>query len=249
MSSSHRTFALLFVVLGLIAPSRGQNLPATFESANNLYYAGKFQEAATAYEKLLQAGERSAAVYFNLGNALLKTGQVGRAVANYHEAERLAPRDPDVRANLQFARNQVQGPSLSPTRWERWLARLTLNEWALLSAAGVWLCFILLALIQLRPALRASLRPILIALGPLTVLLCVCSVTAYRARASRIAVVVTRDVVIHQGPLDVAQTAFIVHDGAELRVLEHKDDWLLVSTDPRRIGWVKRDKVVIPFSI
>ena len=119
MSRSNRTLALLFILLGLAVASRGQNLPATFESANNLYYAGKFQEAATAYENLLQAGEHSAAVSFNLGNALLKAGLVGRAVANYHEAERLAPRDPDVRANLQFARNQVQGPSLSPTRWER----------------------------------------------------------------------------------------------------------------------------------
>ena len=31
----------------------------------------------------------------------------------------------------------------------------------------------------------------------------------------------------------------------QLRVLEQKDEWLLVSADPRRVGWVRRDEVLL----
>ena len=41
----------------------------------------------------------------------------------------------DVRANLQFARNQVQGPTRRPGRVEGWLGTLSLNEWMALAAA------------------------------------------------------------------------------------------------------------------
>jgi len=122
------------------------------------YEEGKYNEAATAYAKLLQTGQTSAALYFNLGNAFFKSGQMGRAVAAYRLAGPTHSRDPDVRANLQFARNQIQGPTLLPGRWQRWLSRLTLNEWTFLAAGAVWVWLLLLAVRQWWPALKAPLR-------------------------------------------------------------------------------------------
>src|SRR5204863_6861501 len=95
---------------------RAENAPSVFEAANRLYFEGKFSEAATTYGILEQSGEKSPALYFNWGNALFKSGQIGRAIAAYRQAEALAPRDPDIRANLQFARKQRQAPTLSPNK-------------------------------------------------------------------------------------------------------------------------------------
>src|SRR5207249_8839840 len=131
---------------------------------NKLYEQGKHSEAAANYEKLIQTGWVSAALYFNLGNALFKSGQIGRAIAAYRQAEQLAPRDPDVRANLQFARNQAQGPTLSPSRWQHGLGKLTLNEWTLLASGAVWLWFLLLAASQWRPVWRRSFGRLLVTL-------------------------------------------------------------------------------------
>jgi hypothetical protein len=36
-----------------------------------------------------------------------------------------------------------------------------------------------------------------------------------------------------------------VHDGAELQILDQKGDWLQISTDPQRIGWLRRDQVLL----
>src|SRR6266568_2887882 len=133
---------------------------AAFDAANKLYEQGKFADAAGDYEKLLQTGQASEAIYFNWGNALFKSGQIGRAISAYQQAERIAPRDPDVRANLQFARNQVSGPTLLPDRLSRWLGNLSLNEWTVLASGAIWLWLLLLTLRQGRPALRPVCEPI-----------------------------------------------------------------------------------------
>ena len=219
---------------------------ATFDEANKLYEQGKFTDAATAYQQLLHSGRASPAVYFNLGNAYFKSGQMGRAVTAYRQAELMTPRDPDIRANLQFARNQVQGPTISLPGWQRWLNKLSLNEWTWLSAACLWVWFALLILAQLRPRLRTGLKKLIFTLGVTTALLMACLFTTLQIdRLTKTAVVVTPEAVVRQGPLDESVTAFTVHDGAELQVLDRKDEWFQVTADPRRIGWVRRDQVVL----
>ncbi len=103
----------LAAILLALCPSRvmADDFSAAFQSANKLYEENKFAEAASAYQKLVESGKASSALFFNLGNALFKAGQIGRAIVAYREAEQLAPRDPDVRANLQFARNQPNAAS------------------------------------------------------------------------------------------------------------------------------------------
>jgi tetratricopeptide (TPR) repeat protein len=233
-----------FVLCGLRA--QGQIPAIAFDAANKLYEQGKFLEAAAAYQKLLSSGQSSTAVYFNLGNAFFKAGQLGRAITVYHKAQQIAPRDSDLRANLQFALNQVQGPTWTPGKWQQWLARLSVNEWSWLAAGAFWVWFALLTIGQIRPALKPALRNqvyiFAIAIGVLSA----CLGLALHLRFSPPGIVVTRDAVVRQAPIDEAQSAFTVHDGAEVQILDRKDDWLQVATDPRRIGWVRRDQVVIP---
>jgi tetratricopeptide (TPR) repeat protein len=217
-----------------------------FETANKLYEEGKFAEAASAYEELTKSGEASAALYFNLGNAFFKSGQIGRAIAAYRQAEQISPRDPDLRANLQFARNQTPSPTLAPSRWQLWLSRLTLNEWTLLAAGALWLWLLLLALLQWRPTLKPTLRGYLYVIAAIGLLLSACVLLALRqTRFTRTAIVVVREATVRFGPLSESPSAFTVHDGAELRVLDQKDEWLQVSAGPRRTGWLRRDQTLV----
>ena len=241
-------FALVMIAF-LPAQSSAAVSAAAFDSANKLYEEGKFADAAAAYEKLTQSGETSAALYFNLGNAFFKSGQIGRAVAAYRTAQQITPRDPDLRANLQFARNQAQRPTLSPDRWQRWLGRLTLNEWTLLAAVAVWLWLLLLAVLQWRPALRPALRTYVFSLAILAGFLCACvGATLRETRFTRTAIVITSEAVVRYGPLAESPTAFTVHDGAELRVLDQKDEWLQVNAGPNQVGWLRRDQALVSHS-
>ncbi len=236
----------LGLVLGAIVTL---NLPAaeavaSFDTANRLYEERKFAEAAAHYEVILDSGQASPALYFNLGNAHFKAGKIGHAIVAYRRAAQLTPRDPDVRANLQFARNLVAGPTLRPTRWQRAVNTLSLNEWAALSATGLWLTFILLAATRFRPALKGDLRNVTFTAGGATLLLTAGLGFCYSNRGAGAGAVVTApEVTARNGPLEESQSAFTANDGAELRVLDRKGDWLQVSDGTRRIGWVKRSEV------
>src|SRR5262249_48343930 len=76
---------------------------------------------------------------YNLGNALFKGGKIGLAILNYRRAEFLAPRDPDIAANLAFARNyRVDKVLAAPSPFAEALGRafhwLSLREATLLAA-------------------------------------------------------------------------------------------------------------------
>jgi tetratricopeptide (TPR) repeat protein len=242
-----RFFAFaLFSVLSCLHSFGATDPSAAFEAANKLYYAGKFSEAVAAYENILYSGQKSVPLYYNLGNAYFKNGQIGKAIAVYRQAEKMTPRDPDIRANLQFARNQIQGPTLAPGRAQRMLGKLTLNEWTLLAAAALWLCFVILALREWRPSLKRPLRLYLSGAAIATFLLVACVAISWSEnRSTRTAVVIGHDVPVRRGPLEDATSAFTVHDGAELRIVDQNNEWLQVTTDPSRIGWLRRDQVLV----
>jgi tetratricopeptide (TPR) repeat protein len=236
------SLALFFAVTFF---SFAADISASFDSANRLYGQGKFSEAAAAYETMIQSGPVSPAVYFNLGNAYFKSGQLGRAITALRDAQNLTPRDPDVRANLQFIRARVQGPTISPAAWQNWFATLTVNEWALLTATVLWLWLALAVLLQFRPALKPSLRSLIWCGGIATLLCSGCLGVAWSSDSTKTAIVTSKDVVVHNGPLDEAPTGATVHDGAELPVLDTKNDWLQVRVDNQRTGWLKRQQIAL----
>ena len=111
---------------------------------------------------------------------------------------------------------------------------------------ALWLWLLVLVARQVKPLLRQSLRYPTIAFAVLTLLLGATLGVNIRARlAEQIAVVIANDVAVRNGPFEESPTAFTARDGAELRVLDRKDDWLQVSADARRVGWVARKNVLV----
>ena len=78
---------ILFFTLIFAAHLLAADVAADFSSANELYAKGKFADAATAYEKILQTGASSPALLLNAGNAEFKAGHLGRAIAAYRRAD------------------------------------------------------------------------------------------------------------------------------------------------------------------
>jgi len=225
------------------------DISAEFNAANKLYAEGKFADAAATYGKILQSQSVSPELYFNYGNAEFKSGNFGRAIAAYRQAALLTPRDAEVRANLDFARNQVQGPTLRESRWSRsaeWLDTLTLSEWTELAMTAFWLMFALLVARQIRPSLKTALGGLTRVVVAVAILSCIAlGVDAAIHLTRQTAVVVAPEVAARSGPFDEAQKNFITRDGAELAVLDQRNDWLQVTDGSGRIGWLPRQQLEI----
>src|SRR5205085_6140209 len=126
----------------------------------------------------------------------------------------LAPRDPDLQANLKFVRDQIQGPTFTPNRVMRSVSALTVNEWTVLVAITLWIWLLTVTLIQLRPALRPTLRMFSRFAGIATIGFGICLWTAWSQNSAQTAIVIVSDAMVHNGPLEESPKAFIVHDGA-----------------------------------
>jgi cytochrome c-type biogenesis protein CcmH/NrfG len=101
---------LTLVLIGVaIRPLWAQEtaVKMTMQAANQLHEAGQYEDATTAYEHLVNQGVAESTLFYNLGNAYFKQGEVGRAILNYDRAARLNPRDADIQANRELARLQV----------------------------------------------------------------------------------------------------------------------------------------------
>ena len=238
----------LLILLALVCTRtlNASDINIGFSAANKLYAEGKFADAATAYEKILQSGERSPALLFNAGNAEYKAGHLGKAIAAYRRAALLTPRDPELRANLAFVRNQVHGSTVRESRWQSWVSTLSLNEGAMVTAILFWVTLGLFVARQVRPALVPKLRSATRLAATLTVF----SVTILGLQAAnhfneKTAVVTEAEATARSGPFDEAQSAFTVHDGAELTVLDRHDDWLQVANGAGNTGWLPEKQVEV----
>ena len=113
--------ALSLAVLALVATLSGGTVtvqeaagPETFLEANAAYEENDYDRAVLLYGRLVEAGYDSGQLYYNLGNAYLRNGELGRSIASYRRAWLRLPRDEDVRANLEFARQTTQDALAAP---------------------------------------------------------------------------------------------------------------------------------------
>jgi len=247
-----RVATAAIIVLALLATgvhAGGADTPqATFFRANALYSDGRYADAAAEYERVLATGVASANTWFNLGNARLKAGQIGPAVLAYERAARLAPGDPDIRANLAFAREQGGIADAAPG-WTRLLFPLA-GSWstdALLGAAAVawWLLALCLIVRRLVPAAARPTWWGAVATG--VALLVVGASAVYRLATvdlRRTAVVVTpAEVGVRFEPSSSGTVHFPAKPGTTLRLLGERDGWVQVGRDDGLRGWVERDAV------
>jgi tetratricopeptide (TPR) repeat protein len=217
-----------------------------FSTANKFYAEGKFADAANAYGKILASGAASPNLLFNYGNAEFKSGNLGKAIAAFRRAELLAPRDSEIRANLAFVRNQVQGAAVRESFWQSWLGNLSLNEWTVFAAVAFWLTFLLLAAKQIRPALAAKLKSATWIFAAVTIFSgTVLGVQAANHFSKQTVVVISAQATARSGPFDDAQSAFTARDGAELSVLDRRDDWVQVADGSGKIGWLPAKQIEV----
>lgn len=225
---------------------------AAVDAANQLYVAGHYSEAARIYEQEVARGVQDSAVYFNLGNAYFQQGEMGRAVLNLQRAAQLAPRDADIQANLDLARQQTaelfttepEGPVAVLAGITSWL---TLNEVAML-LLGLWflLGFLVLSYREMTGP-RARRFTQTVALLVLVVMLLAGVSLASRSfllQTSPPGVVVTPSVAISDGPGTGSVTGYNLNGGARVHVIEQQGDWLRLAL-PQTVGetWVPADAV------
>ncbi|MCB0210026.1 MAG: tetratricopeptide repeat protein [Anaerolineae bacterium] len=227
-------------------------------AANQNYEAGNYVQAIEIYETIIEAGIEDSALYYNLGNAYFKEGDLGRAILNYRRAARLDPRDADITANLRLARGQTLD-KLDSTGDEASINFVKIVEnWFTLGEASVlalllWILLCALAIIAIvsRKFRQVSLwSMVVISVFLLAGLISIAN-RLYNAYNYPAAVIVAENVEVMSGPggADNYVVEFELHSGAEVTQLESRDSWRRVSLPGNDFqGWISASAIepVIP---
>jgi tetratricopeptide (TPR) repeat protein len=216
--------------------------------ANQLYEAGRYQEAAQVYEQLLSQGVVDSTLYYNLGNTYLVQGDHGRAILNFQRAARLSPRDPDIKANLAIARarsgsdftpetvNPIQSLSNFTSSW------MTLNEMGLITlVAWFILGFFMFAYRQLQPNKPGAFLRYGIVLASLLFVTVGLSLGSrlYVERTTPEAVILDEVVTLNSDPGEEYPTEFQLIGGTEVKLLGTQGSWAYLSGYNEAIeGWI-----------
>jgi tetratricopeptide (TPR) repeat protein len=225
---------------------KGAEASADFAAANRELAQGNAKAAFSHYQSLVSSNRTSVALENNLGIAAYQLGHLGQAITHMRLAQRLAPRDAEVRSNLEFLRSRSSGASgkANPNS-NGILGMLSLNEWATGAGIAVWAWFSLIFAGRFNDALQRSLRGFTLAAGCLAVISVVLLIVATSLRYREPSAVVTdTNAPVRVSPFAEAKSVFSANEGLELWVRQTREDWLLVE-DPQtqRYGWIQRNQV------
>jgi tetratricopeptide (TPR) repeat protein len=239
-----RTILLLAMFSAAVSPLWAGAFDADFEKGNTAFSAGDYAQAISAYQGILGAGYHSAELYYNLGNAYFRAGQLGRAVLYYTRARQLDPRDEDIQANLAFARRfavdkiEVTEETILLDYVNRFFDFISLNEITWLAALIYFLTVaaILAHYIYQWIYLPKPVIVLLVALFVVTTVLA--GVKLDRDALTRTGVVLDQQTEVKNGPGGDFTNQFTAHAGLMFTIEREESGYYLVDFENRLKGWI-----------
>lgn len=215
---------------------------AAFINSIKLYQAEEFKAAAKSFEAIAQNGVINPDLYYNIGNAYLKSKDLGHAILWYERALRLSPRDPDLNFNLAYANTLVKDKietsfTLADVVFF-WQGLVPLN-WLQAGAIGASCLFFLWAGVRTFRQKPVFSGPGLTLIVLLILLTSAAVLDHYRIRAENLAVIVQERVAVRSGIQENATQLFELHAGTRVRVRGQKEGYLKIMLTKGKVGWVK----------
>lgn len=245
-------YTLSVVLICLCAASIVAAPKDEFARANEQYQDKQFDAAIAGYKSILLQGYESAPLYFNLGNAYFKKGDIGNAILNYLKARRLDPADDDIRSNLEFARKltsvQLEGVTLNPVT--SLLDSIT-AAWKLNSLA--WMSSLLFILVIVTLIVRYGfgiISPLIKPALVIAIILLLASsyLTTFKYRhdyLTKRAVIVVPQSEVRTGPSEQSDLELQGEPGLVVEILAENGGYYNVLFENQRRGWIKKESVAV----
>lgn len=249
------TVVTLLLSLGASMNIQAKDLDSLWTAGVQAYTDGKFSDASAAWTSIEESGQKSAKLYYNLGNAWFKQGNYPKAILNYERALRLDPSYSDARYNLEFTSNFVQDKiEPVPEFILKSVARkvcyvMGSNAWAVIflvllaAALMMGLLFLLGASVGKRRAgFYCGIVLLLLSAGAL-------SFSIWQKSDS-----VKTDTAIVMSPVSSVKSSpssgsskdlFVIHEGTKVTILDEVGSWKNIALADGRQGWLTSNELEV----
>jgi len=251
--------AVALVVLAVLPPAMTA-YPAEEETRpdeNRLFYTGgvyyekkDYEKAIENYSAAMKLGLESGNLYYNMGNAYLKTGRYGYAILYYEKAKRLIPQDGDLKSNLIYTRSMAPGSeaeakvSFAAKIITAPFESINLNAVAITALIVYVLTVICAIFFMFNPYRAKKLRIIFV----LLFIIFLWSTAAFAIRyyedeVLKKGVTVVKSAEVRFEPIDDSSAYYKLQEGDEVIVLDTRDGWRRVKRSDGKIGWIAESAV------
>jgi len=244
-------YLLVFIVLPLL--SFGNDDAVTlFKKANDLYAKSQYKDALSMYQQITRDDYQSAPVYFNMGNASYKMGDIPSALLYYEKAHKLSPGDEDINFNLMYVNLKTTdkidaAPEFFLSRWWQGFmlsfSAKVLSVWSIvfifLGSGALTLYFFANSVAFKKGSFYTAI--ILYFLGVISIFITSRQLSYFDDHKQ--AIVFSNSVNVKSGPVDKSGTLFVIHEGTKVDITSNNNGWMKVTLANGNEGWIKASDV------
>lgn len=245
---------LVFIWLCVISlvSSAEEHYSSILQEANELYKKEQYEDAISAYNKVLSANYESAALYYNIGNAYYKTGGIPQAILFYEKSLKLNPGNSDCQHNLKLANQQITDsidtiPTIFYKQWWTGIRGMfSPNLWGWIAILSLFAAAVKFAFFK--TANNPQMKKLAFYAGLSLVFIALLSTTfglqlRNQIENSHEAIVFTPSLTVKSSPSNNSTDLFVIHEGTKVTVMEEIDDWIKISISDGNTGWIKSDDI------
>lgn len=249
-----RIILSIFIFILFLSHLYAEDEQALFMQGNQFYQQSKYEQAAQVYDSILVSGFESGALYFNLGNAWYKMGNLGMARINYERAAKFLKNDQALEENIELLKLQLVDKIQTPPRfvlyvWNDMLLELfSMKALSWVVVALLWIMLFIAAIRQfyLKRGKGDRLKALLLTSVILFVLISLLlSQKIFRAETQIFGVVLKPSVTLYAEPSSTGTEVFILHEGTKMKIRRRKENWLEIMLEDGKTGWIEKSYLEI----
>lgn len=224
--------------------------------ADSAYLADNYRLAEELYVKALQAGGSSSILFYNLGNAYYRQGNLGKSIVNYERALKLDPTNADARANLDFVNSKItdkqiiDNGSYMQSIWEGTVGFFRADTWAVIALVlfaiflGAVAVYIFSSAVTVKKAgFFGGLVVFVLTVGAVIISFA----AANRVNSNNYAIILPPASQLSTSPREArsnAEQAFLLHEGTKVEIIDSianpgEGMWYEVMVGRGERAWVK----------
>lgn len=246
-----KQFLFFLVFIGISRLSLATDYIYEFIKGNELYERGQYVEAAELYRGILKAGKHSPELYYNLGNAEFKSGNLAEAIVAYERAHRLDPGNEDIQHNLVFAHARtvdkipVEESFFLYEYIDIMASAMSAAKWAFVQIAFMLIALIFIAIYTFSKSQNTRKYSFYGALGLFGVSIFVFFLALHVHHKMNVAegIVITDIADIKAEPSDQSTKLFNLHAGTKVKVQETNGAWYYIKLSGDKKGWIYSSKL------
>ena len=223
-----------------------------FKSGIEFYNSGDYNEAINLFVKIINNGEHSDELYFNLGNSYYKINDIPNSIYYFEKALQLNPNDKDILNNLTYSQNMLIDkidilPSNQLSDFFEYIYNFfSIKKWLFIGIIFLYLFLILFVLyfFNKNSYWKKRLFSLSAFMFIVSNIFLFTGISKHENKASvQEAIIFDKKIDFRTEPNYRSEIQFNLHEGTKVTIKEELNDWVSVELINGASGWMESKSI------